>query len=383
MLNQQRTKEIFGYEVTLERTRRSVNDIAHTNGVQPKKLNVVDNCPICGVERIIKLRQSRKNKPCSKCFHNTPIMIEIKQNQIKEKSAGTRQKMKENHWSKHGGIAAFKGKKHSNEVKEYLRKAYYKQFATYSDAIKRSFHERASCTIRGVSIDEFSGFITPENTKTRQSVEGKAWTYDVLVKFNFTCIKCSERGGALAAHHMNAFASYPEQRLDTENGACLCRDCHNEFHAIYGKGANTKEQFHKWINPASSPILYLLCGASGSGKSWVASQLTDKFTYVSFDGTPKKNHIELLHKATTGDKPILYDPTIKISTFIKRHSHEFNIQPVFIIESEEVVRGRIESRGGKWTDYILKRMKVMEQRNKKYGVYSGTSEEVLNWLQKV
>jgi hypothetical protein len=28
----------------------------------------------------------------------------------------------------------------------------------------------------------------------------------------------------------------------------LCKECHKEFHQIYGKGDNTKKQFEEWIN---------------------------------------------------------------------------------------------------------------------------------------
>ena len=58
------------------------------------------------------------------------------------------------------------------------------------------------------------------------------------------------------------------------------------------------------------PTIYLLVGAPGAGKSWVANQLLDKYTYVSYDGNRKKDHLTLLRKPT--DKPLLYDPTFKI-----------------------------------------------------------------------
>lgn len=133
--------------------------------------------------------------------------------------------------------------------------------------------------------------------------------------------------------------------------------------------------------PNRTKTVYLLCGAAGVGKSWVANQLLDKFHYVSFDGVRKKDHIDTI-RAQPEDKPTLFDPNIKISTIIRRHAEEFNIIPVFILETEEVVKERIAKRGGEWTEYIPKRMKVMEARNAKYGVFSGTAEEVLRWLKE-
>ena len=34
-----------------------------------------------------------------------------------------------------------------------------------------------------------------------------------------------------------------ERRIDITNGVCLCEVCHKEFHKLYGKGDNTKEQY--------------------------------------------------------------------------------------------------------------------------------------------
>jgi hypothetical protein len=133
--------------------------------------------------------------------------------------------------------------------------------------------------------------------------------------------------------------------------------------------------------PVVKPVVYLVSGISGSGKSWVCEQLLDKFTYVSYDREQRRDHLDLL-KATTG-KPKLYDPSIKISTFIRRYSYLFDIRPVFIIENESVIRDRLEIRGGVFTDYAPRRMKVIASRAAKYGVFSGTSSEVLDYLKSV
>lgn len=129
------------------------------------------------------------------------------------------------------------------------------------------------------------------------------------------------------------------------------------------------------------PTVYLLVGAPASGKSWIANQLTDTFEYVSYDGNSKKDHLDLLRKKS--DKPKLYDPTFKISTIIRRHSDEFNFIVIGIYETEEVLRSRMEQRGGKWTDTIIKRNEVVKKRYEKYGAngFLGTSQEVLDYLK--
>lgn len=129
----------------------------------------------------------------------------------------------------------------------------------------------------------------------------------------------------------------------------------------------------------SKPIVYFLCGASGSGKSWVANQLLDKYEYISYDGNSKKDHIILL--STLSPKPKLYDPTFKISTLIKRHSDIFDIKPVFIYEDLEILKQRLLSRGGEVTSTLEKRNDTMKKRHAKYGGFIGTSAEVLEFLK--
>lgn len=382
MLNRIRTLETFGYDIDPDKkSRRSKEEHVSTNGTLKKHLMVIDNCPSCSMEREIQLRNSRKNKLCSKCFHNTPEMVKAKQNQNKVKSEEHKQKMRDNHWSTKGGTPAFKGMEHTEEAKTIIREKRKEQFSKYSKEDIKDFYIKSSCSMRGVPIEDFNGFISSDGARIRQSAEGKAWSYDVLVKANFTCEKCNERGGSLNSHHKNAFNAFPDQRFNVNNGACLCKACHDDFHSKYGKGSNTEIQFVEWLNK-SLPTVYLLVGAPASGKSWVASQLADKFEYISYDSNRKKTHLDLLKIPSI--KPKLYDPTFKISTIIRRHSNEFNFILVGIYEKEQILRGRMNLRGGVWTDTVMKRNEVAKKRYEKYGTngFLGTSQEVLEFLKK-
>ncbi len=246
MYNSKRTLEVFGYDLE-NMKRRSKEELEATGGQIPKNMMVIDNCPSCSIERQVQFRQSRKNKPCSKCHHNSPEMLKTKQNQNKVKSEETKQKMRDSHWSKNGFESPFKGQKHNKNTINILSDKTKEQLASYSDDQKHLIRVKDSCTKRGISIEDFNGFSAPENTRIRQSVEGKAWTYDILSKSSFTCTKCSQRGGKLHAHHLNGFNLFPDLRFDLDNGVCLCESCHDKFHEVYGKGNNTKDQFNEWI----------------------------------------------------------------------------------------------------------------------------------------
>jgi hypothetical protein len=128
-------------------------------------------------------------------------------------------------------------------------------------------------------------------------------------------------------------------------------------------------------------ILYLLVGAPGAGKSWVANQVKNMFDYVSFDEAKKDKHLALLQQHSYKYK--LYDPTFKISTFIKKHSDKFDIKLVGIYEDLDTLKGRLIGRGGEWTDTISIRNEKVRRYVEIHNGFLGTSEEVLEYLQSI
>ena len=89
--------------------------------------------------------------------------------------------------------------------------------------------------------------ITTESEKIRRSIEYGLWREAVFARDNWTCQRCSEKGGKLVAHHINNFAEYPELRTAISNGVTFCKKCHNKFHKIYGRKNNTGEQLKSFI----------------------------------------------------------------------------------------------------------------------------------------
>lgn len=72
----------------------------------------------------------------------------------------------------------------------------------------------------------------------------------VIVRDNHTCQCCGQYGGDLEVHHLDGYDWCVEKRTDETNGVCLCSTCHKAFHARFGYGGNTKEQYEKWIGHA-------------------------------------------------------------------------------------------------------------------------------------
>ena len=86
------------------------------------------------------------------------------------------------------------------------------------------------------------GNITPENTRTRKSLNYKIWRKACFERDNFTCQIIGEYGGNLIVHHINNFADFPELRFAIDNGITMRKNIHDEFHKQYGYKNNTKEQ---------------------------------------------------------------------------------------------------------------------------------------------
>ena len=98
----------------------------------------------------------------------------------------------------------------------------------------------------------WKGGITPINQQIRGSLEYKLWSDSVWNRDKNCCQKCGEnRVRYLVAHHILNFSSHIELRFAIDNGITFCRLCHKEFHHIYTKRNNTREQVVEFIRNES------------------------------------------------------------------------------------------------------------------------------------
>lgn len=84
--------------------------------------------------------------------------------------------------------------------------------------------------------------------------EYKTWRRKVYVRDKFKCVLCNSKS-RLNAHHLDGWSWCIPGRYDKNNGVTLCYMCHEKFHAIYGKGKNTRGQFEMFLSNRTSKTL--------------------------------------------------------------------------------------------------------------------------------
>ena len=145
----------------------------------------------------------------------------------------------------HSDFAKNKGRKHNQGYREKCRKIHLGK--KFSEETKRKMSEahkgEKSSLWRGGKMKNY-----PLLRQIRESLEYRLWRKSVLERDNFTCMKTGIKGGNLQAHHINNFADFSELRTSIENGITLNKEVHKEFHKIYGRGNNTKEQLEEFLN---------------------------------------------------------------------------------------------------------------------------------------
>ena len=114
-----------------------------------------------------------------------------------------------------------------------------------------------SMRYQGQTEDEWTGFLTPQNIRARNSAEYQLWRHRVFERDDYRCRCCGRRSSKgspviLHAHHIENFAQNEELRYDIDNGITLCRECHDprvpgSFHYEYGTMNNNSEQFSEFM----------------------------------------------------------------------------------------------------------------------------------------
>lgn len=103
----------------------------------------------------------------------------------------------------------FRGKKHSKETKEKMRKAKLGK--------------------RGNETNRWIGGFYYVNHK-RGAREYFNWVKEILEIDNYTCQRCNRENIILHTHHILPVDKFPSLVLEKENGITLCGSCHSKLH---------------------------------------------------------------------------------------------------------------------------------------------------------
>ena len=119
--------------------------------------------------------------------------------------------------------------------------------------------------------------------------------------------------------------------------------------------------------------VYLICGVSGSGKSWVCERVKHLAYYHSTDLLGYKDPTRTVE---------IHDRTTNISTSIKRlRNLNIIVIPIFVLGDFIQVKSQLLKRGGKVTANLYRRWKRVKSLSKRFGIFSGSSYEVLLFLK--
>ena len=130
--------------------------------------------------------------------------------------------------------------------------------------------------------------------------------------------------------------------------------------------------------------VYLICGVSGSGKTWVCKQLADKYTYVPHD-LHYKNQPFVIACNASPDKPVITEcPFAERVLRSEIEKHDLEVTPFFVITPPDIVAKQYKDREGKeLPKAAYTRATTIMNRAIEWEAFYGTAEQVLKKLQEL
>lgn len=131
-----------------------------------------------------------------------------------------------------------------------------------------------------------------------------------------------------------------------------------------------------------SNTIYLLCGVSGAGKSWVARQL-ESVRYVPHDDNYTNEKLYDKRLLSPSDIPVVTECPFGERVVKKRLEDQgAKVIPIFVIEHPLVVSTRYYQRENKMLPKgAFTRASTIKDRAKDWKAFAGTSEQVLTYMR--
>lgn len=143
---------------------------------------------------------------------------ELQQKRIEEKE--DKQNYDKSYYVKNEKKVKQNRKRRAKEIKEY-GKMYY---IVNKEKIKRYTKKRMA--------------ENPEQFLEFAGRKREAWRQSIYKKFNYMCQACRTylpKKNGLNAHHIFPKSDFPNLKYNLDNGICLCKDCHKDFHKKFGQ----------------------------------------------------------------------------------------------------------------------------------------------------
>lgn len=134
---------------------------------------------------------------------------------------------------------------------KYIAKCGHENETSYT-SFKNSKNYLCSDCIKQINAKENAynwkgGIYNTESEAFRKTYAFKKWRKDVFVRDHYTCQCCGKISSKLNAHHLDGYNWCVDKRVDVDNGITLCKECHLEFHSLYGQGDNNRKQFEDYL----------------------------------------------------------------------------------------------------------------------------------------
>ncbi len=140
------------------------------------------------------------------------------------------------------------GKKHTKATKKKMSESRKGNKFSLGHKQTPEHRRKISITNSGSRAFNWMGGLTEKNRKIRNNIDFRLWRESVFARDNWTCQQCINRGVELHPHHIKNFSQYPELRFAIDNGITFCKDCHYEFHKIYGRKNNNEKQIIEFMS---------------------------------------------------------------------------------------------------------------------------------------
>lgn len=256
-----------GYNVKhLDKIEVPIEDIPSQSNIKVKV-----KCDYCGKEKIIKYQSYSKGTKFGECKYACSTKCAWDKNratnlkrygvEVVTQNQDVLRKRRENAMNKYGVDSISKTDYFKDKYRKTMIEKYGVKNGFQLDAIKEK-SRKTMLRKYGVEYnnqreiikkmylygDKNYFYINGKGSSQEwSSPEAKMYKRKVFKKYNRTCCICKKEKREMNVHHIYSRNKFPEKTYDMDNMVVMCKNCHIEFHSMYGFGNNTKYQFDEFI----------------------------------------------------------------------------------------------------------------------------------------